>query len=400
MALTNSQMHKRILAIRSRLVYLRFMSEPPRIPPSSDGPANPSPGPPPIPLASRFARQAAHASLIGPVLAIAINLARLAIHKQMDAATATTVNLIVGGVSGFLILSSLILAIVALLMPRRYGRQGVVAPALGGLILNGALIGLTALAIPVFNRIKARAKANSEAQQAMRELQDGTRRELRGDTDVQPVAERLGKAQKAVEDLASQSGGDRARALRASSQYLQRMQQAAQGYSTALKTLQDSRVLDMSNVERKEQLAERKDIVRSFMDSNEEFRRFSSNSASIYKEELEKAKVSQGALASELAAFRTSSAKAKTKVLAIRETDRRLGEAMLGILDLLEENWGKWNHDPKKMKLLFAGTRTLNQYNAFMQEINAAATEQKRIQEELAAANQLNSDRLSRNKPK
>src|SRR5438045_9411233 len=99
---------------------------------------------------------------------------------------------------------------------------------------------------------------------------------------------------------------------------------AARAYTAALKTLQDNRVLDMSNVERKEQLAEKKEIVRGFIESNEQFRSFSSNSASIYKEELEKAKVSQSTLASELAAFRTSAANAKAKVLEFHETDRRV----------------------------------------------------------------------------
>jgi len=171
------------------------------------------------------------------------------------------------------------------------------------------------------------------------------------------------------------------------------MQEAAKAYTAALKTLQDNRVLDMSNVEGKEQLAEKKDIVRGFMDSNEQFRRFSSNSANVYKEELEKAKVSESTLASEMAAFRTSSAKARTKVLAIRETDRRLGEAMLGLLSLLEENWGKWNYNPEKKKIFFGGNKTLIQYNAFMEEIGAAATEQRRIQQELAGS-QVNPDRL------
>jgi hypothetical protein len=140
----------------------------------------------------------------------------------------------------------------------------------------------------------------------------------------------------------------------------------------------------MSKVERKEQLAERKEIVRGFMDSNEEFRRFSSNSASIYKEELEKAKVSQSTLASEMAAFRTSSERVRGKVLEIRDTDRHLGEAMMEALALLEENWGKWYYNPEKTKIIFAGTKTLNQYNAFMQEMEAAATEQRRLQQGLA----------------
>ena len=371
----------------------KVMDEPPPIPGATPPSGHPPATPPPIPFANRFMRQAAHASLIGPILAIVISLARLATQKQMDAATLQTVNVIVAGVSGFLVLSSLILAIVALLMSGRHGHQGVPGQALGGLILNGALIGLTLLAIPALNRMKARAKANSDARAALRELQDGTKKELRGDKDVAPATERLGKAQKAVEDLAAQSGGDRARALRASGQYLQRMQEAAKAYTAALKTLQDNRVLDMSNVEGKEQLAEKKDIVRGFMDSNEQFRRFSSNSANVYKEELEKAKVSESTLASEMAAFRTSSAKARTKVLAIRETDRRLGEAMLGLLSLLEENWGKWNYNPEKKKIFFGGNKTLIQYNAFMEEIGAAATEQRRIQQELAGS-QVNPDRL------
>src|SRR3954468_14328350 len=162
------------------------MEEPPEI---SAGTPAPSPRPwtpPPIPFASRFAHQAAYASLIGPLLAIMINLARLGLHKQMDVATLATVNLIVGSVSGFLVLSSLILAIIALRMSGRSGNRGVVGSALGGLILSGMFVGIALVAIPVVNRLRARAKASSEAREAMRELQDGTKRELRGDKNVQP----------------------------------------------------------------------------------------------------------------------------------------------------------------------------------------------------------------------
>ena len=375
------------------------MEEPPILPGATDAPKHPAATPPPIPVRNTFGRVAAIASLAGPGVAVAINVSTIAARAQLEGETRRWFSLIVGAISCLLILVSLVLAIIALFTTRRFGRQGVFGPALGGLITNLILVMLALLSIPALNKAKARAKASAEAQQAMRELQEESKKELRGEKQAQPLSERLGKAQRAMEGLAAQSGGERARALKASGQYLQRMQQVTKAYSDDLKDLQENRVLDVSRVEDKQQLDGRKEIVRKFMNSNEQFRNFSSNSANIYQEELEKANVSRSTLMNELAAFLNSSGKTRPMVLAIRETDRRIGSAMLGALDLLEEHWGKWTYNSEKARVLFAGTNTLARYNAFMREINAAAAEQKRLQQQLAQAGQAGTQQAGPAKP-
>src|SRR2546423_422012 len=245
---------------------MQGMEEPPIIPGATDTSNGPrAVGPPPIPGAHRFARAAAIASLLGPGLAVLINIITVGARMQLEGETRRWFSLIVGGASCLLILLSVVSAIIALFSTRRGEPRGIFGLALGGLIFNLALVSLGLLAFPALNKARARAKANSAAREAMRELQDETKKELRGEKQVQPLSDRLGKAKKAMDGLAAQSGGERARSLKASSQYLQRMQQVAQAYSDDLKTLQESRVLDVSNVDDKQQLDDKKEIVRKFM---------------------------------------------------------------------------------------------------------------------------------------
>src|SRR5690348_13534559 len=170
------------------------MEEPPILPAATDAPNRPAATPPPIPGRNTFGRVAAIASLAGPGVAVAINLSTIAARAQLEGDTRRWFSLIVGGISCLLILVSLVLAIIALFTTRRFGRQGVFGPALGGLITNLILVMLALLSIPALNKARARAKASAEARQAMRELQEETTKDLHGDKGAQPLPERLDKA--------------------------------------------------------------------------------------------------------------------------------------------------------------------------------------------------------------
>ena len=56
-----------------------------------------------------------------------------------------------------------------------------------------------------------------------------------------------------------------------------------------------------------------------------------------------------------------------------------------GLLDVLEKNWGQWHVKKDSGKVIFDSQSTLEQYNGFIQDINAAREEQFAAQQRLAS---------------
>ena len=68
-------------------------------------------------------------------------------------------------------------------------------------------------------------------------------------------------------------------------------------------------------------------------------------------------------------------------LLAIRNADTRMMTGMTGVLDLLENNWGKWKSDSELVT--FEDTALARKYNALIQEIQAAGEAQISAQRKL-----------------
>jgi hypothetical protein len=96
--------------------------------------------------ATAFARQAARASWIAPVIIFLL----FAFAHQVAA------QLILELIALVLIMAGLCLGIAALFGIRKHGRKGILAPALVGLVLNGLL-----LFIFITNFVAARAAAHT-----------------------------------------------------------------------------------------------------------------------------------------------------------------------------------------------------------------------------------------------
>src|SRR5262249_41943686 len=160
-----------------------------------------------------------------------------------------------------MILSGFILAVMALCLMNRQGRRGVFGPALAGVIINGLLAVTMLLAIPVLVKAHNRATAMANLDKAVREGREEAKKELRGEENVRTALERLDAVEKSIDAMARQSSGDDALALKASSAYLQRLQVISRNYATNLEALQVARVLDMSTVDRREQLESKRAVV-------------------------------------------------------------------------------------------------------------------------------------------
>ena len=122
--------------------------------------------PPPLPLVKKpFAFQAAQASLLAPAIAFGLGIV---VNVGMGGQLPPLAAIIVGSISIVLILLGFIFGIIGLLGVRRYGKKGILGRSIAGICINGILIALMVISIPMYKRMAERAK---EIQQQKSEQQ-------------------------------------------------------------------------------------------------------------------------------------------------------------------------------------------------------------------------------------
>lgn len=112
--------------------------------------------PPPLPPAKKpFAFQAAQASLLAPAIAFGIGII---VNVGIGGQSTPLVGIITGSLSILLIVTGFILGIVALASVPRYGKKGIWGRGVAGVCINGILIALMVVSIPMYKKMGERAK--------------------------------------------------------------------------------------------------------------------------------------------------------------------------------------------------------------------------------------------------
>jgi ABC-type molybdate transport system permease subunit len=113
--------------------------------------------PPPLPPAKKpFAAQAAQASLLAPAIAFGIGIV---VNVGLGSQSSPLVGIITGSVTILLIVSGFIFGIIALAGVPRYGKKGILGRGIAGVCINGILIAIMIISIPMYIRMAERAKA-------------------------------------------------------------------------------------------------------------------------------------------------------------------------------------------------------------------------------------------------
>jgi hypothetical protein len=114
--------------------------------------------PPPLPPAKKpFAVQAAQASLLAPAIAFGIGMV---VNVGLGGGQSSPlVGIITGSVSILLIILGFIFGIIALAGIPRYGKKGILGRGIAGVCINGILIAIMIISIPMYKRMAERAKA-------------------------------------------------------------------------------------------------------------------------------------------------------------------------------------------------------------------------------------------------
>lgn len=99
-------------------------------------------------------------SFAAPFVGIAVN-----VFSQAAVRGNRLGMMIVGCTAILLILSGFVLGVVALVLTKKQGRQGILGRAIAGICINGLLIALMLISIPAFIKAAERAKEMQRQQQ-------------------------------------------------------------------------------------------------------------------------------------------------------------------------------------------------------------------------------------------
>lgn len=186
---------------------------------------------------------------------------------------------------------------------------------------------------------------------------------------------------KASQESSAQAQGEDALVRQAVNSCRQRIQEVAQEHAANANRVQEAKVLAMNGVTQREQLEAKRELVRRFLASNVALKSLLVNEESAFSEALAKLNVPQARIARESQGFQ-SGIRDKALIVRKRETDQRIGNSLLGALDLLDELWGQWNYNKEYDQVQFSPPGALKNYNDFLGAIEAASREQKEVQQQ------------------
>jgi hypothetical protein len=346
--------------------------QPPPLPPQQ----------PPQEKESTFPKQAANACLAAPIILIALSTFLSPLAQNHRDSSGPVLFITMGIVSVLLLSSGVIFGILAIVLARPGQRGSVITRAALGLVLCAVPV---ALAVPNFVRARDRHESSKQAfanvDEAVKQVREQAVDSLRTGKQ-QPVS--LDGVQKALAEAAQNSSGQDAALMLGTKAYFQRLQTFKQGYEVSAAKLTTAQVLETSHLDRREQLAEREALVKAFLKANADLREFVNKNDENYARELVNAKVPQQGVDLALAAFHRNSAPQVPLILAVRDSNERIANAMIGVLDLLDAQWGHWEMDSTGLKLTFEDAAATKKFNSYLKDIREASVTQAESQKRLA----------------
>jgi hypothetical protein len=327
--------------------------------------------------------KAANASLWLPIVAIVFSKAISTSLKAMSGPSSRWAALAVGAVFGSLLLLGLIFAIIALCGIAKHGTERILTRSLIGSFLSLLLLGLFGVGfVSGFTQARKDRQVAQSVTDSSRKIAADMKRDLDHGQDITLARQqlRLEGMVNTLEAASQGASGDTALLTKASAAYLQKLQPVMKEYGDAAKSLKEPPILNLSGVERREQLQARRVLVQQFLAANEKLTAFTANQEKRFREEMEKGSVPAKMVEAALVGYRKSAASQAEVAAKIRDDDRRMGKALLSMLDVLDSNWGRWSYNTQKQKTIFQEDAALDKYIGYRDEMEAAIKEQKRLQ--------------------
>jgi len=184
-----------------------------------------------------------------------------------------------------------------------------------------------------------------------------------------------------LKDASQTFSGDDAVFAKVVAEYLDRIETASTNYQAAAVKLREAHVLEKFDSSDKGQLAARRELVQQFMEANNALKQVVTDYEKKMRNDLVAGKIRDSKIDSFMEEFRASTAPKNALVTKIRQCDDRMANEMLGVLNMLETQWGHWKAEPNVGKIRFDETDTLKAYNIYLAGIELDGEEQVRLQQ-------------------
>ncbi|MFT6618866.1 MAG: hypothetical protein ACJASX_001762 [Limisphaerales bacterium] len=342
--------------------------------------------PPPLPAKKNpdreaFAFQAAKLGAALPFVAIAIAAGLNAAFLNHEPAQRAKLTLMVGGIAVLVVLIGLLLSLFALIRIPKHGASGILLPALLGLLIPGLL---AAIAIPNFIKAREAAIENRKRGSSIVEAQDEMLAELRkGFSEEEGLADTSEARRKYQERLAAAAqnmSGDQGIALRATAAFSRKQQIRVSAFEKISKDFVDAELLELTTITNRDQLAHRKEAAQRFLGDATEMKTFISGLSGMLRTELDQTTLSDQKKDEFVRGFLNGGQRNIDMGMQIREQDIRIANAMMGVFELLHNQWGNWENNLQAGTVDFESGDAIEKFHAHFAEINEAAAEQVRLQ--------------------
>jgi hypothetical protein len=326
-----------------------------------------------------FAHVAASASLAMPIVAILLSAVW---RTNAVGGSKALLGLACMGCIGL----GMVFSIIALCNVTRSDGGGLLRRGLIGFLFNGIFVAFFGFGFVsgFSNNVKAR-QAHRDLLRATQTLRENSRKSFSDENgltnmnsaDVKRVREELEKAGSTLK-------GQDALLAKTWAAYLRQVEAASQKWQAMYNELAAAKILDFSELNGKQQLRSRQDLVRRYKASSEAMRELVVNSSDFFRSELTRLGSTPANTEQALQTLETQSANQRRLLLQIRDLDARMVQDMLGVLSLLETNWGTWSSSSGPV--VFEHPSTLQQYNTLLADLRTAGQEQLAAQRKLVGA--------------
>lgn len=195
---------------------------------------------------------------------------------------------------------------------------------------------------------------------------------------------KLAVMQQKIDQLSTNSDPGLQAVAAAEAAFTERLQAEMKIYAEGCDAVDEADVLNTASVKNKEMLATRRLAVRKFIAAAEGFKQFSIDIERIRRAELAKHNVPSELLETSMREFRKGIRRGNPLAIQMRDMDLKHGQALLGLIDLLEARWGTWRHESDNGLLVFGDDKDLNKYRELVKAVNDADAQRtllrKRVQ--------------------
>lgn len=285
-----------------------------------------------------------------------------------------------------IIVSGFLLALLALAGVPKHGAKGLLGRAVSGLFINGLLIFIFAT-----NFMAGRSAAKKRAEDvdqlrgvskefASKQLANTNLNDMDGRLEVM---DELGTKMDAVSKNLS---GEAKLLAQGTASFVKRMKSGLAEYESASKKFDVDKTIDFSNVTVPMELGNRRQTVENFLAANGKLLDLYANIVVVYREEMQKTGMTPSAVEQVLTGMKRRDQTANRVQVAMRHNDKSLGEAAIGLINVLEEQWGKWRFVDDQDAVYVEDDAARKQYSDFIDQLNAASGNTAQLNEKMLTA--------------